>query len=89
MRVLAITPIAVLKKDCEFELTPEIEEMIDEMFVNHVKRLQTLLQENKFATDGKEHTFLKEIPNVDCNSIIKVVNSIVNKDIVKDRYIKL
>jgi len=84
MRVLAITPIAVLEKDCEFELTPEIGAMIDEMFVNHVNNLQEMLDKGDFKEFSK-HKLVKDL------HFTSILNTIVseNKELVKDRYVKL
>lgn len=84
MRVLAITPIAVLERDCEFELTPEIEEMIDEMFVNHVNNLQQMLETGNFQEFSK-HKLVKDL------HFTSILNTIVseNKEVVKNRYVKL
>lgn len=84
MRVLAITPIAVLEKDCEFELTPEIGAMIDEMFVNHVNNLQEMLEKGDFKEFSK-HKLVKDL------HFTSILNTIVseNKELVKDRYVKL
>lgn len=84
MRVLAITPIAVLEKDCEFELTPEIGAMIDEMFVNHVNNLQEMLEKGDFKEFSK-HKLVKDL------HFTSILNTIVseNKELVKNRYVKL
>ena len=84
MRVLAITPIAVLDKDCDFKLTPEIEKMIEEMFVNHVNNLQEMLDKGDFKEFSK-HKLVKDL------HFTSILNTIVseNKELVKNRYVKL
>lgn len=83
-RTLALTPVAVLNKDCEFELTPEIGEMIDEMFANHVNNLQQMLEKGDFKEFSK-HKLVKDL------HFTSILNTIVseNKELVKQRYVKL
>ena len=83
-RTLALTPIAVLERDCEFELTPEIGEMIDEMFVKHVDNLESMLVNGNFKEFSK-HSLVNELH---FTSILSTVVS-ENKQLVKDRYVKL
>lgn len=87
MRVLAITPLCTLENDCEFEITPEIEEIIDEMMANHLKRLESI--DNSFFKLGKEHTLLKEVPDITITNFFNVIKQTVNPTIVKERYTKL
>lgn len=84
MRVLALTPLCVLNNDCEFELTPEIGAMIDEMFANHVNNLQEMLEKGDFKEFSK-HKLVKDI------HFTSILNTIVNenKELVKNRYVKL
>lgn len=83
-RTLALTPLCVLNNDCEFELTPEIGEMIDEMFANHVSNLQEMLEKGDFKEFSK-HKLVKEL------HFTSILNTIVseNKELVKNRYVKL
>lgn len=87
MRVLAITPLCTLENDCEFEITPEIEEIIDEMMANHLKRLENI--DNSFFKLGKEHTLLKEVPDIDISNFFSVVKQTVDPSLAKKRYTKL
>ena len=84
MRVLALTPLCVLNNDCAFELTPEIGEMIDEMFANHVNNLQEMLEKGDFKEFSK-HKLVKDL------HFTSILNTIVseNKELVKQRYVKL
>lgn len=84
MRVLALTPLCVLNSDCEFELTPEIGNMIDEMFANHVNNLQEMLEKGDFQEFSK-HKLVKDLH---FKSILDTIVS-ENKELVKNRYVKL
>lgn len=84
MRVLALTPLCVLNNDCEFELTPEIGNMIDEMFVNHVNNLEGMLKTGDFKEFSK-HSLVNELH---FKSILDTVVT-ENKELVKNRYVKL
>ncbi len=89
MRVSALMPIAVLEEDCDFELTPEIEDMIDEMFHEHVNKLSDLIAEGNFAEDGVTHTLLKEVPEINFDNLLGVIKETVTLDVVKTRYTKV
>ena len=84
IRSQALTFLTVLNKDCEFELTSEIEEMIDEMFANHTNNLQQMLETGNFQEFSK-HKLVKEL------HFTSILNTIVseNKEVVKQRYTKL
>ena len=84
MRVLAITPIAVLDKDCDFKLTPEIEKMIEEMFATHIENLADMLTNGNF----KEFSKHKLVNDLHFTSILNTIVS-ENKELVKQRYTKL
>lgn len=86
MRVLAITPLCTLKNDCDFELTPDIEEIIDQMMADHLKRLEDI--DNSFFKLGKEHTLLKEVPDINI-SFFSVIKQTVDPSLAKERYTKL
>ncbi len=84
MRVMAMTPIAILENDCEFELTDQVQEYISSIYEKHVNRLNDLLDSSEF-TELNRNLFLQE------SQIIQSLNVIVsdNKSIVKDRLKKL
>ncbi len=83
-RTLALTPLCVLNNDCEFELTPEIGAIIDEMFANQVNNLQEMLEKGDFKEFSK-HKLVKDL------HFTSILNTIVseNKELVKNRYVKL
>lgn len=87
MRVKAITPVAILENDCEFEITPEIEEIVDQMMIDHLKLLDNV-GENQLV-DINDHTLVQEVPDVNIASLFKVIKETVNPSIVKERYTKL
>lgn len=83
MRVMAITPICVLDKDCEFEITPEINEMVDEMYSNYIDRVGTLLSTSDFE-EFKQHTIVKDL-----SSFTSILKTLVSPNVVKTRYTNL
>lgn len=89
MRVLALTPICILKKDCKFEITPEVEEVIEEVFQNELVKLDNLIKEGKFATCDTKHTLLKEVPELNYVNLFTTIKQTVQTDIIKDRLVKL
>lgn len=91
MRVLAVTPIAILESDCKFEFTPETEQIISETFNNHVTRLNNLIKEGDFVPASKQHTLIREIPKVNLSELFSTIKSIITetKNIVQERLIKI
>lgn len=86
-RVQALTPIVVLPNNLDyskFELTSEIEEMVEEMFANHVSDLSYMLETKNFD-EFKKHELIEklDLPFI----FTTIVNE--NKNLVKKRYVKL
>ena len=86
-RMAALTPIVVLNEGesfKDFKLTSEIGEIIDEMFANQVNNLQEMLKKGDFKEFSK-HKLVKEFH---FTSILSTIVS-ENKELVKNRYVKL
>lgn len=83
MRVMAITPICVLDKDCEFEITPEINEMIDEMYSNYIEKLNIMIKHHNFE-ELSVHSLSTSIEDM-----YALVSTVIDNNLVKNRYNKL
>lgn len=89
LRVQALTPLCEIEEIDEFQLTPEIENMIEQLYQDHQKTLQSLIaDENNFAVGGIKHTLLKEVPDIDFKQMFSNISKVMVPD-VSDRVIKV
>lgn len=87
-RVQAVTPIGILNPNTKIEdflLTPEIEEVVSEMFASQVAQMEELLEGNN-PEEFKKHSLQKEIIKATMEEIVSTMKGEV---IVKERHKKL
>jgi len=84
MRVMAITPIAVLEDDCQFTFTDKYQKYVSELVSDSVNYLNTLLNNANF----EDITINKVLSN---DQAVNILNVIVddNKDLIKKRNVRL
>lgn len=75
IRFCAMTPVAVLNKDCEWIDDPNVHQRIDECYDIQVERLESLLEQTTFE-DFKKHEVLSNQWNlaVGFETVIKLLN---------------
>ena len=86
-RMSALTPIGIMKPGEsmeDFHLTPEMDEYIGELVQNHIARLEEDINSEEY----KEHTIMKEVPNIDFTGYMKTIKEIAT-NVAKVRYTKL
>lgn len=89
LRVQALTPLCEIKEINDFELTPEIEDMIEQLYQDHQQTLQSLIaDEGNFAVGGTKHTLLREVPDINLKEMFSNISKVMVPD-VSNRVIKV
>ena len=89
LRVQALTPLCEIKEINDFELTPEIEDMIEQLYQDHQQNLQSLIaDEGNFAVGGIKHTLLQEVPDINLKEMFSNISKVLVPD-VSNRVIKV
>lgn len=89
LRVQALKPLCEIKEINDFELTPEIEDMIEQLYQDHQQNLQSLIaDESNFAVGGVKHTLLKEVPDINLKQMFSNISKVMVPD-VSNRVIKI
>jgi len=85
LRVLALTPLCELKRDCAFELTPEHEEIIADLMTNHLERMEEQLNDFNFEEYNEHSVFQNKL------QLVQMLTTIVSadKEVLENRYVKL
>lgn len=89
LRVQALTPLCEIQDIDEFQLTPEIENMIEQLYQDHQQTLQSLItNEDNFAVSGIKHTLLREVPDINFKEMFSNISKVMVPN-VSDRVIKV